>query len=416
MTGAQCAQYYTDCSKKQESPSATHSQDGPDMDLDLPAEAIELQKLCQDFADKEIEPYAESWSEEERFPSDVFLKMGELDLTGLLIPHEYGGTDAGYVSYVAAMEAIGAADQSFAAAWNAHSTIASLPLAVFGTEEQKKNWLTPLASGKKIGAFGLTEPTAGSDAAGIRTTARQDAGGWLVNGAKMFITNAGTDVSLGVTVLAVTGINDDGSKRFGTFFVPTGTDGYTVGRPLRKLGWHGMDTRELIFDNCWIPSENLIGDEGNGLRQFLDVLDGGRISVAALGLSLAQEALNLASVHATQREQFGRRLADFQAVQHKLADMATEVEAARSLVYRAAWLADSGRPFGKEAAMAKLYASEVANRAASASVQIHGGYGYVRESKISRFYADAKVLEIGEGTSEIQRNVIARYVTRSVRA
>ncbi|WP_257015510.1 acyl-CoA dehydrogenase family protein [Rhodococcus sp. ACS1] len=416
MTGAQCGQYYTDCSKKQGSPSATYSQDGPDMDLDLPAEAIELQKLCRDFAEKEIEPYAESWSEEERFPSDVFLKMGELDLTGLLIPHEYSGTDAGYVSYVAAMEAIGAADQSFAAAWNAHSTIASLPLAVFGTEEQKKNWLIPLASGRNIGAFGLTEPTAGSDASGIRTTARQDAGGWLVNGAKMFITNAGTEVSLGVTLLAVTGTNDDGSKRFGTFFVPTGTDGYTVGRPLRKLGWHGMDTRELIFDNCWIPAENLIGEEGNGLRQFLDVLDGGRISVAALGLSLAQEALDLASVHATQREQFGKRLADFQAVQHKLADMATEVEAARSLVYRAAWLADNGRPFGKEAAMAKLYASEVANRAASASVQIHGGYGYIRESKISRFYADAKVLEIGEGTNEIQRNVIARTVIRSVRA
>ncbi|MFE5705820.1 acyl-CoA dehydrogenase family protein [Rhodococcus koreensis] len=416
MTGAQCGQYYTDCSKKQGSPSATYSQDGPDMDLDLPAEAIELQKLCRDFAEKEIEPYAESWSEEERFPSDVFLKMGELDLTGLLIPHEYGGTDAGYVSYVAAMEAIGAADQSFAAAWNAHSTIASLPLAVFGTEEQKKNWLIPLASGRNIGAFGLTEPTAGSDASGIRTTARQDAGGWLVNGAKMFITNAGTEVSLGVTLLAVTGTNDEGSKRFGTFFVPTGTDGYTVGRPLRKLGWHGMDTRELIFDNCWIPAENLIGEEGNGLRQFLDVLDGGRISVAALGLSLAQEALDLASVHATQREQFGKRLADFQAVQHKLADMATEVEAARSLVYRAAWLADNGRPFGKEAAMAKLYASEVANRAASASVQIHGGYGYIRESKISRFYADAKVLEIGEGTNEIQRNVIARTVIRSVRA
>ncbi|MFF0817208.1 acyl-CoA dehydrogenase family protein [Rhodococcus sp. NPDC003318] len=386
------------------------------MDLDLPAEAIELQKLCRDFAEKEIEPYAESWSEEERFPSDVFLKMGELDLTGLLIPHEYGGTDAGYVSYVAAMEAIGAADQSFAAAWNAHSTIASLPLAVFGTEEQKQNWLTPLASGKNIGAFGLTEPTAGSDAAGIRTNARRDAGGWLVNGAKMFITNAGTDVSLGVTILAVTGTNEDGSKRFGTFFIPTGTEGYTVGRPLRKLGWHGMDTRELIFDNCWIPDGNLIGEEGNGLRQFLDVLDGGRISVAALGLSLAQEALDLATVHATQREQFGRRLADFQAVQHKLADMATEVEAARSLVYRAAWLADNGRPFAKEAAMAKLYASEVANRAASASVQIHGGYGYVRESKISRFYADAKVLEIGEGTNEIQRNVIARTVIRSARA
>ncbi|MBH0121607.1 acyl-CoA dehydrogenase family protein [Rhodococcus sp. CX] len=385
------------------------------MDLDLPVEAIELQKLCRDFAAKEIEPFAETWSEEERFPSDVFLKMGELDLTGLLISQEYGGTDVGYVSYVAAMEAIGAADQSFAAAWNAHSTIASLPLAAFGTEEQKKKWLVPLASGKKIGAFGLTEPTAGSDAAGIRTTARQDADGWLINGAKMFITNAGTEVSLGVTILAATGTNADGSKRFGTFYIPTGTDGYTVGRPLRKLGWHGMDTRELIFDNCWIPADNLIGEEGNGLRQFLDVLDGGRISVAALALSLAQEALDLAAVHATQREQFGRRLADFQAVQHKLADMATEVDAARSLVYRAAWLADNDRPFGKEAAMAKLYASEVANRAASASVQIHGGYGYVRESKISRFYADAKVLEIGEGTNEIQRNVIARSVVRSVR-
>ncbi|WP_231611040.1 acyl-CoA dehydrogenase family protein [Rhodococcus sp. CX] len=415
LTVARVSQYYTECSTKQGSPSAANSRDGPDMDLDLPVEAIELQKLCRDFAAKEIEPFAETWSEEERFPSDVFLKMGELDLTGLLISQEYGGTDVGYVSYVAAMEAIGAADQSFAAAWNAHSTIASLPLAAFGTEEQKKKWLVPLASGKKIGAFGLTEPTAGSDAAGIRTTARQDADGWLINGAKMFITNAGTEVSLGVTILAATGTNADGSKRFGTFYIPTGTDGYTVGRPLRKLGWHGMDTRELIFDNCWIPADNLIGEEGNGLRQFLDVLDGGRISVAALALSLAQEALDLAAVHATQREQFGRRLADFQAVQHKLADMATEVDAARSLVYRAAWLADNDRPFGKEAAMAKLYASEVANRAASASVQIHGGYGYVRESKISRFYADAKVLEIGEGTNEIQRNVIARSVVRSVR-
>lgn len=386
------------------------------MDLDLPAEAIELQKLCRDFAEKEIEPHAESWSEQERFPSDVFLKMGELDLTGLLIPQEYGGTDAGYVSYVAAMEAIGAADQSFAAAWNAHSTIASLPLAAFGTEEQKHKWLTPLAKGTHIGAFGLTEPTAGSDAAGIRTTARQDGDSWVVNGTKMFITNAGTEISLGVTILAVTGTNDDGSKRFGTFYVPTGTPGYTVSQPLKKIGWHAMDTRELVFDHCRIPAENLIGEEGNGLRQFLDVLDGGRISVAALALSLAQQALELAAQHAGQREQFGKRLSAFQAVQHKLADMATEVEAARSLVYRAAWLADNSRPFSQAAAMAKLYASEAANRAASASVQIHGGYGYIRESKISRFYADAKILEIGEGTNEIQRNVIARQVIRSAGA
>ncbi|MEV5835257.1 acyl-CoA dehydrogenase family protein [Nocardia sp. NPDC052112] len=385
------------------------------MDLDLPAEAIELQKLCRDFAEREIEPHAGSWSEQERFPSEVFLKMGELDLTGLLVAPEYGGTDAGFVSYVAAMEMIGAADQSLAACWNAHSTIASLPLATFGTTEQKAKWLTPLASGTHIGAFGLTEPTAGSDAAGIRTTAKRDGDGWLINGTKMFITNAGTEISLGVTILAVTGTDDDGTRRYGTFFVPTGTPGYSVGHPMKKLGWHAMDSRELIFDDCWIPGENLIGDEGNGLRQFLDVLDGGRISVAALALSLAQEALDLAATHASQREQFGKTLSAFQAVQHKLADMATEVEAARGLVYRAAWLADQGRPFGQAAAMAKLYASEVANRAASASVQIHGGYGYMRESKISRFYADAKILEIGEGTNEIQRNVIARYVARSAR-
>lgn len=383
------------------------------MDLDLPAEALELQKLCRDFAEREIEPHAESWSEEERFPSDVFLKMGELDLTGLLVPAEYGGTDAGYVTYVAAMEAIGAADQSLAACWNAHSTIASLPLVVFGTEEQKSKWLAPLAQGTHIGAFGLTEPTAGSDASGIRTTARRDGDGWLINGTKMFITNAGTEISLGVTILAVTGTNTDGGKRYGTFFVPTGTEGYSVGNSMKKLGWHAMDSRELIFENCWIPAENLIGEEGNGLRQVLDVLDGGRISVAALALSLAAEALELATTHAVQREQFGKPLSAFQAVQHKLADMATEVEAARALVYRAAWLADNGRPFGQAAAMAKLYASELANRAASASVQIHGGYGYVRESKISRFYADAKVLEIGEGTNEIQRNLIARNVIRA---
>lgn len=383
------------------------------MDFDLPAETVALQQMCRDFAAKEIAPHAAGWSERCYFPVKVFRSLGELGLMGMLVDETYGGAGAGLVSYVAAMEALGEADQSVAAAWNAHSTIASLPLARFGTDEQKKRWLVPLATGEKLGAFGLTEPTAGSDAAGIRTRARRTEDGWVLNGTKMFISNAGTEMSLGVTVLAVTGSDADGKNRYGTFFVPDGTPGYEKGQPLRKLGWHSLDTRELVFTDCWLPEDHLLGEEGNGLRQFLEVLDAGRVSVAALSLSLAQAALDLAVRHAGEREQFGRPLNRFQAVGHKLADMATEVEAARWLVYRAAWLGDQGRPYAKAAAMAKLYASEVANRAASASVQIHGGYGFIRESAISRFYADAKILEIGEGTSEVQRNVIARTLVPS---
>jgi alkylation response protein AidB-like acyl-CoA dehydrogenase len=385
------------------------------MDFDLSDETMALQRMCRDFAAKEITPYAAEWSENAYFPAKVFRKLGELGLMGMLVDDAYGGSNAGLVTYVAVMEALGEADQSVAAGWNAHSTIATLPLARFGTEEQKRRWLVPLASGEKLGAFGLTEPTAGSDAAGIRTRARRTGGGWVIDGTKMFISNAGTEMSLGVTILAVTGLDDDGKKRYGTFFVPDGTPGYEKGQRLRKLGWHALDTRELVFTECHIPEDHLIGEEGKGLRQFLDVLDAGRISVAALALSLAQAALDLAVRHADDREQFGRPLSAFQAVGHKLADMATEVEAARWLVYRAASLADQGRPFGKEAAMAKLYASEVANRAASASLQIHGGYGFMRESAISRFYADAKILEIGEGTNEIQRNVIARTLSSAPR-
>jgi short/branched chain acyl-CoA dehydrogenase len=381
------------------------------MDFDLPEETVALQRMCRDFAAREIEPFAAGWAERGHFPVEVFRKLGGLGLMGMLIDEEYGGANAGLVSYVAAMEELGAADQSVASAWNAHSTIAVLPLASFGTHEQKKRWLTPLATGENIGAFGLTEPTAGSDAGGIRTRAEQADGGWILNGTKMFISNAGTEMSLGVTVLAVTGENSAGGKRYGVFFVPEATPGYEKGQPLRKLGWHALDTRELVFTDCWVPGDHLIGEEGAGLRNFLEVLDAGRISVAALSLSLAQTALDLAVRYSGEREQFGRPLNKFQAVGHKLADMATEIEAARGLVYRAAWLADRSRPFGKAAAMAKLYASEVANRAASASVQIHGGYGYMRESKISRFYADAKILEIGEGTNEVQRNVIAKSLT-----
>jgi alkylation response protein AidB-like acyl-CoA dehydrogenase len=368
--------------------------------------------MVREFAAKEITPHAAEWSENEHFPAQVFTKLGELGLMGMLVPEEYDGAGSDTVSYVAVMEELGAADQSVASSWNAHSTIASLPLLAYGTEEQKRRWLAPLARGEAIGAFGLTEPDAGSDAAGVATTARRADGGWVINGTKMFITNAGTEISQGVTLLAVTGRDDDGRKRYATFYVPTGTPGYTCGHKLKKLGWHAMDTRELVFTDCWIPEDHLIGEEGGGLRQFLSVLDKGRISVAALGLSLTKAALALAVKHATERHQFGRPLSAFQAVAHKIADIGTEFEAARWMVYRAAWLADQGRPHSTEAAMAKLYASEVANRAASASVQIHGGYGYVRESEISRFYADAKILEIGEGTNEIQRNVIARALVK----
>lgn len=377
------------------------------MDFGFDEETRALRMVCRDFAKREISPYAAEWSEKSYFPVEVFRKMGDLGLMGMLVDEAYGGTGAGMVSYVAAMEEIGAADQSVASAWNAHTTIASLPLATFGTPEQKKKWLEPLATGRNIGAFGLTEPTAGSDAAGIRTRAQRADGGWVLNGSKMFISNAGTEMSLGVTVLARTGSADEGD-RYAAFFVPDGTPGYTKGQPLHKLGWHALDTRELVFTDCWLSDDHLIGDEGDGLRQFLQVLDPGRISVAALSLSLASAALNLAIQHSEEREQFGRRLRDFQAIGHKLADMATRVEAARWLVYRAAWLADNGLPCSTAAAMAKLYASEAANDVASDSVQIHGGYGYIRESAISRFYADAKILEIGEGTNEIQRNVIAK--------
>ena len=380
------------------------------MDFELPEEIAEVKRLARDFAAREIAPFAAQWSRVGRFPSATFQKLGALGLNGLLLPAEYGGTDAGLVAMVAVMEELGNADQSFACAWNAHTTIGALPLAVYGTPEQKQRWLVPLARGHNIAGFALTEAAAGSDAAGVRTRARRVDGGWVLDGTKMFITNAGTDISLGVTVLATTGEDAAGKRRFGTFFVPDGTPGYTKSPPLDKLGWHAADTRELVFADCFVPDDHLVGEEGAGLRQILGVLDSGRVSVAALALSLAQAALRLAVEHIGTREQFGRPISEFQAVRHKVATMATEVEAARLLVYRAAWLGDQGRPFAKEAAMAKLYASEVANRAASDSVQLHGGYGWMRESEISRFYADAKVLEIGEGTSEIQRNVIARHV------
>ena len=334
--------------------------------------------------------------------------MGALGLLGVLIPEQWGGIGMSTVGFVAAMEQIGLADQSVAAAWQAHVTIGSLPLYLFGNDAQRERWLRPLAEGRVLGAFGLTEPDAGSDARGITTRAVPRDGGWLINGRKTFISNAGTDMSFGVTLLARTESGEDERPTFASFVVEKDTPGFTMGPKMRGIGWKGLDTRDLFFDDVWVSDDHLVGDPAMGLNQFLRTLEVGRISIAALSLSLTQAVLDLALDYAKQRRQFGQPISEFQAIQFKLADIATELEAARWLTYRAASLRDAGQPFLKEASMAKLKASRVAVWAASEAVQIHGGVGYMLESSVARFYCDAKVLEIGEGTNEIQHVVIAR--------
>jgi alkylation response protein AidB-like acyl-CoA dehydrogenase len=334
--------------------------------------------------------------------------MGSLGLLGILIPEEWGGIGMSTVGFVAAMEQIGLADQSVAAAWQAHVTIGSLPLYLFGSDEQRERWLRPLAEGRVLGAFGLTEPDAGSDARGIRTRAERRDAGWLINGTKTFISNAGTDMSFGVTLLARTESSEGQVPKYASFVVEKDTPGFTLGPKMRGIGWRGLDTRELFFDDVWVPDDRLVGDPEMGLRQFLGTLEVGRISIAALSLSLTAAVLDMATDYAKGRVQFGQPIAKFQAIQFKLADIATELEAARWLTYRAAYLRDSGQPFLKEASMAKLKASRLATWAASEAVQIHGGLGYMLDSPVARFYCDAKVLEIGEGTNEIQHLVIAR--------
>lgn len=372
------------------------------MDFSLSEPERALADLCRDFAQKEIAVRAPAAWDEARCPTDLLREMGELGLLGMLIPEEWGGIGMTTVGFVAAMEQLGRADQSVAAAWQAHVTIGSLPLYLFGSDAQRERWLRPLAEGRTLGAFGLTEPDAGSDARGIRTRAERRDGGWLINGRKTFISNAGTDMSFGVTLLART------ESSYATFVVEKGTEGFTMGPKLRGIGWRSLDTRELYFDDVWVPDEHLVGDPGLGLDQFLRTLEVGRISIAALSLSLTQAVLDLATDYARQRQQFGQPISKFQAVQFKLADIATELEAARWLTYRAAHLRDTGQPFRKEAAMAKLKASRLATWAASEALQIHGGLGYMLDSPVARFYCDAKVLEIGEGTNEIQHLVIAR--------
>lgn len=378
------------------------------MDFTLTEAESAMLELGRTYAEREIAAVAPRAWQEERCPTEVLRGLGKLGLLGLLVPEQWGGIGSSTVGFVALLEALAAVDPSVAAAWQAHSTIGSLPLLLFGSDDQRGRWLRPLAEGSALGAFGLTEPGAGSDVRSIRTRAARVPDGWVLNGQKAFISNAGTDMSFGVTVLARTGEDGDGRPRFGSFIVERGTRGYTAGPKLRGIGWKALDTRDLFFDDVWVPDEQVVGEPGGGLQQFLGALEVGRISIAALSVGLAQGALRMARDYARQREQFGAKISSFQAIQFKLADMATEVEAARWLTYYAASLRDAGKPFRKEAAMAKLKASSVATSVASEAVQIFGGAGYMLDSPVARFYCDAKVLEIGEGTNEIQRLVIAR--------
>jgi short/branched chain acyl-CoA dehydrogenase len=375
------------------------------VNFDLSPEHELVRRTVREFAEEKVAPVAAELDREHRFPYELVAELAELGLMGMPVPEEYGGAGADTLSYAIAVEELTRIDSSVAITMAAHTSLGTMPILLFGTEEQKRQWLPDLASGKKLAAFGLTEPGAGSDAAAARTTAEVRDGQWVINGSKIFITNAGTDITACVTITARTG--DD---EISNLIVPNGTPGYTISAQMEKLGWRASDTRELSFENCAVPEGNLLGERGKGFHQFLEILDGGRISVAAMGVGLAQGAYDLAFAYAKEREQFGRPIAQFQAVQFALADMAVEIEAGRALTYKAAWLKDEVRPFAKEAAMAKLYTGELSHRVANAALQIHGGYGFMDESAISRLYRDQKILEIGEGTNEVQRMVIARHL------
>src|SRR3954451_22524925 len=375
------------------------------MNYELTDEQELLRRTVRDFAESRVGPVAEELDREERFPYELVAEMAELGLMGIPIPEEYGGAGADTVSYAIAVEELTRIDSSVAITMAAHTSLGTMPIYLYGNQEQKQEWLPRLASGQGLAAFGLTEPNAGSDAGATRTRAELRDGEWIVDGSKIFITNAGTDISACVTITALTGEDE-----ISNIIVPNGTAGYDISPPMRKLGWHASDTRELSFKSCAVPEGNLLGGRGRGFQQFMTILDGGRISVAAMGVGLAQGAYDLALAYAKERQQFGRPIAKFQAVQFALADMATEIEAGRQLVYRAAWLKDEGRDFGLAAAQAKLYTGLLSNRVVNAALQIHGGYGFTEEFAISRLYRDQKILEIGEGTNEIQRMVIAKYL------
>jgi short-chain 2-methylacyl-CoA dehydrogenase len=377
------------------------------MDFAFTPEQDEFRKTVRAFAEEVIAPRAQEMDETEEFPVDIVRQMGELGLFGLPFPERYGGSGSDFTTLCIAIEELARIDSSMAITLEAGVGLGAMPIYLFGTEEQKQKWLVPLARGENIAGFGLTEPGAGSDSGATSTRGVLDGGDWVIDGSKSFITNVGTPLSLFVTITASTGARGDATE-ISNIIVPVGTPGFTVGKAYKKIGWHASDTRELAFAGCRVPEENLLGTRGEGFRNFLIILDGGRVAIGALAVGLAQGCVEQSIAYAKERKQFGKPIADYQAIQFKLADMATQTDLARLAVYRAAWMKDQGMPFKKEASMAKLFASEVAVTAAREAVQVHGGYGFINESAVSRFYRDSKVLEIGEGTSEVQRILIAR--------
>ncbi len=373
------------------------------MDFSLSAELEAFRGVVREFADAEIAPHAEEWDRTHEFPLDVVQRMGELGLFGLVFPDEYGGAGADFITLCIAIEEIARVDSSMAITLEAGVGLGANPIFRFGTEEQKAQWLPDLVAGRRLAGFGLTEPGAGSDAGATETRAQLDGEEWVINGAKTFITNSGTDITSLVSITARTG-----PEEISTIVVPAGTEGFSVEPAYRKMGWRASDTHGLVFEDCRVPAANLLGDRGRGLHQFLEILDDGRVAVAAMAVGVAQGCLDLSLAYARERTQFGRPIGSNQAIAFKVTDMQVAVDAARLLTYRAAWLRDQGEEYRQAAATAKLFASEAAVDAARAATQVFGGYGMMDDSPVSRFYRDAKVLEIGEGTSEVQRMVISR--------
>jgi alkylation response protein AidB-like acyl-CoA dehydrogenase len=379
------------------------------MNFELSDEQRLLRDTVREFARAEVAPVAEELDREKRFPYEIVAKLGELGLMGIPFPQEYGGGGADTLSYVLAVEELARIDSSVCITMAAHTSLGAMPIYLWGTDGQKDEWLPVLCSGQKLASFGLTEPEAGSDAGNVRTTAKLDDGEWVIDGAKQFITNSGTDISGCVAITAVTG-EVDGRKEISNLIVPTGTPGYEVGEPYRKMGWNASDTRPLSFAGCRVPEANLLGRRGDGFKNFLHILDGGRIGVAAMGVGLAQGALDEAIAYAKERQAFGKPISKFQSIQAKIADLSAQIEAARLLTWRAALEKDAGQSFTLTAAQAKLITGRLAVRATEEAVQIHGGYGYIEEYPVCRFYRDAKILTIGEGTDEVQQMVIARQL------
>ena len=378
--------------------------ESPPISRELTPEQESLRKVVRDFAVSEIAPHAEAWDRDHTFPVETVLAMGELGLFGIPFPEEYGGGGADLTTLCVALEELGRVDQSMAITVEAAVGLGANPIFRFGTDEQRDRWLPDLVAGRSLGAFGLTEPDGGSDAGATRTRAMRAGDSWVLDGSKAFITNCGTEITSIVTATART---DDGIS---AFVVPAGTPGMTIEPPYDKLGWHASDTHGITFDHCEIPEENLLGQPGKGFRNFLSILDDGRIAISALALGSARACLELSTEYAQQRNAFGGPIGRFQGLAFQLSDLAVQVENAHNLTYKAAWLKDQGRPIGKAAAMAKLYSTEAAMDAARVATQVFGGMGFMEESPVARFYRDAKILEIGEGTSEIQRLVIARHL------